>query len=200
MSDTATATETKAKRKPGPISFKYLNEKGETVPKMPSDVSAVIAVDAAGVEKNIALDLSPEVMRSLAVWALVKKADIYVRNTIDTEKPDNALELVQSIIDDIKSGKKTKDASKSASGRKFDVEFWIDVLRSMAEQQGKIADAGKLEDFRMKLEAMEPKARTAYLTSLERNEQFKITVVKLRAAKAKTKESSKPVPDVADLF
>lgn len=198
---TATEPTTKIlKRKPGPIKFVYVDEQGEKHNTAIDSPHSIVAIDASGNEQPITLDIAPHILKSLAVWALVKKADTFVRNSIDSEAPTNALELVAEAVTKIKSGKIAKAEGESKAGRKFDLEFWIGVFSSGVHANGKTFTEKMEADLRTKLGGMTSKDRHVFLSNWEKNPAFKVALLNAKAAQVTSKKSNEAAPSFDSLL
>lgn len=201
----------KKTRGDGPVSFVFIDASNKEHKRVAEGAAQVKAVAKGGKTKvyNVGT-LSPAVILQLATLEFKKRLDIKIRNTVK----DDANAEVIAIADDeyaaLKDGVlySRKEGGAGGPGRSFNFDMWVQIAKYASEIKAKNdktkkaqpATEKQLAGFRTKLEAMQPKERTAQIKKFKENPYYTLAEAQYKSEQAKKSIADGEFDDEDSLF
>lgn len=179
------AATTKKPRADGPIKIEYVSG-DKTSKRLIAGVSSIVITDKATSKKS-SFDLEQigeETVNALALRAVSKIIDSYVRNTFDPAT-NNATALVAAAVKKINAGDIYTSISGGKPGKTFDVEMWVETIQMAAQRKKKTPTDRQLSDLRVKLMATDGKERTQMLLAWMRDPVIALAFAEVKAKRLK---------------
>jgi hypothetical protein len=208
MAQAQTAT-TGKKRGTGPLKITYIDDAGKQDHKrIPENVTGVLVATKDGKSKSYMIsDLPPVIRNQMVGAALAKRIDIYVRNTADEAVPASVVQAADGVFSTLKGGKfytRGGDGSGKATGPKFDIDLWIEIMSAAQKaKNGKDATPKQITDLRTKLTAITGRERAQMLAKWTKDATVKLCKLEIEAKRAKAAAKGKKAGDydaLKDLF
>jgi len=192
MAQTA-KTDGKKTRGDGPVVVMYIDAQNKEHKRVPADVVQVKVTGKDGkAGKTYAIDSLPVGVRNqLAAFAFARRADIFIRNSVDDDGKVNVLDKADEVFNSLKEGKfYSRGEGKGGPGRTFDIDLWVETMKVAAAKKGTPATPKQLTTFKSKLEAMQGKDRSTFLMKLTKDPNVKLAKLEIEAKKLGGKKAS----------